>query len=366
MKTALVYDYLNAPGGGERLLGIVARMFPQAPIYALMHDPGRFSGAFPGHEIVTSVFDCAPLRAHHRAIIPLMPLMAGAMRVGDGYDTVVSLSAGYGKGIRMPDGARHLSYCFTPLRYAWEEGLLPFRGRGSGALRALASPVAACLRGWDRRAAQKPDRIATLSDFIAGKIRRHYGRAAETVYPPVDRESFFFDPKARKGEYFLAAGRLMQYKKFDLVIAAFNELRLPLVIAGAGPDYARLKTLVSSPFIAFAGFVPDEGLRSLYAGARAFVFPQVEDFGLVGIEAIACGTPVIAIRAGGAAEIVEEGETGMFFEAQSPEALVLAVRRFVAQEGDFVPSAVARHAEKFSLGAFQAGLTRQISLMHSA
>ncbi len=363
MKVALVYDYLNQWGGGERLLGLVARMFPGAPIYTLMHDAEKFAGAFPGHTILTSPFDCAFIRNRHRAFIPFLPLMAGTVSVPRGYDAVVSLSAGYGKGVRVPREIPHLSYCFTPLRYAWEKDLLPFRGRASGVLHTLAAPIAAGLRAWDYRAAQRPQRMVTLSAFIAEKIQRNYGREADVVYPPVDAEKFFFDPIIRKGDYFLAAGRLMAYKRFDLVIEAFNEVRLPLVIVGTGPEYARLRALVRSPYITFAGFVPDDELRGMYARARAFVFPHIEDFGLVAVEAIACGTPVIAFRGGGVVEIIEDGEIGIFFDEQSPTALVGAVQRFVAREADFVPAIVARGAEKFSYAAFREGLMRQITLM---
>jgi glycosyltransferase involved in cell wall biosynthesis len=182
--------------------------------------------------------------------------------------------------------------------------------------------------------------------------------------PPVDPQQFYFDSSIVKGNYFIAAGRLMHYKRFDLVIDAFNRLRLPLVIAGTGPEYARLRRAATSPHIAFAGFVPDDKLRRLYAGARAFVFPQVEDFGLVGVEAMACGTPLIAIRAGGAAEIAEEGTTGVFFDTPSTESLVGALYRFAAREAAFKPAMIAASAaSRFSLAAFAQGLRANLALL---
>ncbi len=373
MRAALVYDYLNEYGGGERLLGIVAGMFPGAPIYALMCDRERMRERFPGHEIVTSPFDCAFARRNHRALIPLLPFMAATVRVPDEYDTVITLSASYGKGIRHGRHARHLLYCFTPLRYAWEPDFIsskfshqagiPFNRDGSGLVRAAAAPFAAYLRAWERRVARRPDRIVTLSHFIAGKIRERYGREAPVVYPPVDSSRFFFDPAVPKGDYFLAAGRLMHYKRFDLVIDAFNMLGLPLKIVGTGGEAARLRSRIRSPKIEMLGFVPDRDLRRLYAGARAFVFPQVEDFGLVGVEAIACGTPVIAFRGGGAAEIVTEGETGIFFDVQSPECLADAVRRFAASEGRFDPARVACGARRFFPEAFSRAFLGQLALI---
>ncbi len=373
MRPALVYDYLNDYGGGERLLGIVARMFPEAPIYALMCDRKTMQDRFPGHEIITSPFDCAFARRNHRALIPFLPLMAATVRVPDEYDTVITLSASYGKGIRHGRHARHLLYCFTPLRYAWEPDFIsskfshhtgiPFNRDGSFFVRAAAAPFAAYLRAWERRVAAKPDRIVTLSHFIAGKIGERYRREAPVVHPPIDSSRFFFDPAIPKGDYFLAAGRLMHYKRFDLVIDAFNILGLPLKIVGTGGEAARLKARIRSPHIQMLGFVPDDDLRQLYAGARAFIFPQVEDFGLVGAEAIACGTPVIAFRGGGAAEIVTDGETGLFFDTQSPECLAEAVRRFIASEGSFDPARVASLAQRFSPESFAREFLAQLALI---
>ncbi len=373
MRVALVYDYLNDYGGGERLLGIVARMFPGAPIYTLMCDRLKMRGRFPGHEIVTSSLDCAFARRNHRALIPLLPLMAATVRVPDEYDTVVTLSASYGKGIRHGRHARHLLYCFTPLRYAWEPDFIsskfshhssiPFNRDGSRFVRAASVPFAAYLRAWERRMARQPDRIITLSRFIAGKIGERYGREAPVVHPPVDSSRFFFDPSISKGDYFLAAGRLMHYKRFDLVIDAFNTLGLPLKIVGTGGEATRLQDRITSPYIEMLGFVSDSDLRQLYAGARAFIFPQVEDFGLVGVEAIACGTPVIAFRGGGAAEIVDEGKTGLFFDTQSPECLAEAVRHFIASESRFEPARVASGALPFSPESFTRSFSAQLALI---
>lgn len=363
MKVALVYDYLNQRGGGERLLAIAANLFPQAPIYALLHDERMFRDSFPDHPVISSPFDCAFIRNHHRAFIPLMPALAATLRIDPAYDTVLSFSAGYGKGVPIPPGSRHLSYCFTPLRYAWEPDLVPHAIRSRPALAHLARPALAYLRRWDAAAGRRPDRMITLSRFIAEKIRLAYGREAGVVHPPVDHTRFFFDPSISKGDYFIATGRLMHYKRFDLVIDAFNILGLPLIIVGTGPEEARLKARVTSPAISFAGYVADDALRRLYAGARAFIFPHIEDFGLVGVEAIACGTPLIAFRAGGAMEIAEDGRTGVFFDTQSPQALHDAVRSFIAREADFDPRAVASRASRFSVQAFRDGIMANLAML---
>lgn len=365
MRVALVYDYLVQFGGGERLLGLVARIFPGAPIYTLFADRKKFAGAFSGHEIVTSPFDCALVRKRHRAFIPLLPALARTVRVPSEYDTVISLTAGFAKGIRIGPHAKHLCYCFTPLRYAWDPSLLPFSGRLAPSLRFVARPALAYLRRFDRRTGARPHRMLTLSRHIAYQIRERYGREAPVLYPPVDGTKFFFDPGVPKAGHFIAAGRLMRYKRFDLVIEAFNRLGLPLVIVGVGPDEARLKRLVRSPHIRFAGFVSDSGLRRLYAGARAFIFPHIEDFGLTGAEAISCGTPCIAFRAGGAAEIVEEGTSGLFFDIQSEDGLVSAVRRFEACEGHFSPRAVAQSAVRFSHANFERSLRLEVEALEA-
>lgn len=351
MKIALAYDYLNQWGGGERVLGALADLFPQAPIYTLLYDKEKFNGRFDGRRIITSFLDWPFARQRHRALIPLMPLAARLMRVDPSYDLVISLSAGYGKGIRCAPNTKHIAYCLTPLRYGWEErqfNVHTFQLRSND---LFFKPIQAYLRRWDYAAAQRPDVMVAPSRFIAEKIKDCYGRDANIVYPPVDNH-FFFDPAILKQDYFLAAGRLMQYKRFDLIIEAFNELRLPLKIVGIGPEYARLRSLIRSPQIEMTGFIPDNDLRLLYAGARAFIFPHSEDFGLVGVEALACGTPVIGFAAGGVLEIVAGGETGVLFHAQTIPALCDAVRYFISREDVLAPARCADAARAFSLQSF--------------
>jgi hypothetical protein len=207
------------------------------------------------------------------------------------------------------------------------------------------------LRHWDYSAAQKPDRLLVNSHFIRNKVQRYYGRDAEVVYPPVDLA--LFKPEAvTERTYFLAIGRFLHYKKFDLVIQAFNELKLPLKIVGDGSEEPKLRRLAKSPFIEFIPFTESAGkLRLLYAGARALIFPQVEDFGLVAAESVACGTPVIAYDAGGAREIVND-RSGLLFSAQNPQAIIAAVKEFLKQEHLFQPEEVSKTAERFSKDRF--------------
>lgn len=356
MKVALVHDYLIQYGGAERVLETLMQMFPDAPVYTLLYDEERTLGRFRGRVKGTAFLDVPFVRRNHRLFIPLMPLAAELLRFDEPYDLIISDSAGFAKGIRCRGGAFHLSYCHTPLRYAWETDAY-FRNR---LFTACARPFFSYVRRWDYRAAQKPQCLLANSGFIAEKIRRYYGRTASVVHPPVDLTTFRYDARIPTEDYFLAAGRLLHYKRFDLVIDAFRILGLPLKVVGEGPLLKTLKERArGSPHIEFIPFVGDgETLRSLYARARAFIFPHVEDFGLVAAEALACGTPVIAFRGGGVLEIVEEPETGILFDEQNPEALMAAVGRLCAMRFD--RARISERARRFGRERFEEEFMRHI------
>jgi len=364
MRVALVHDYLNQYGGAERVLEILMEIFPDAPIYTLLYDKDRTLGRFEGRVKKTSFLDFGPIRKKHRPFIPFMPLAAQTMAIDDGYDLIISDSAGFAKGVTLKANSLklkapfHISYCHTPLRYAWEEEYLT--GIISNFQLSISKPILKYLRNWDYNAGQKPDILIANSNFIAQKIKKYYGRDTIVVYPPVDLNVFC--PSSTRcslssTSYFLAAGRLMHYKKFDLAVRVFAELGLPLKIVGGGPELEKLKEIrdeLRADNIEFVSFVSDEELRSLYCGAKAFIFPQVEDFGLVAAEAIACGTPVIAYNAGGAKEIVFHGENGILFNEQTAESLKGAVIEFskYSAKGGFDPQKIAASAKKFSKDEF--------------
>ncbi len=357
MKVALVHDYLNQYGGGERVLEALLAMFPQADLYTLLYDPERTYGRFAGREIKTSFLDVPFVRQRHRPFIPLMPLAMRTLRLADDYDLVISDSAGFAKGIARPRNAFHLSYCHTPLRYAWERKSY----FSNFFFRHLCAPAFAALRAWDRQAALGPDAIIANSRYVADKVREYYRREAAVVYPPVNTDFFSYDPQARDAGYYLAVGRLLPYKKFDLVLKAFAGLKLPLLIAGAGPELEALKRMSRALDVPaeFLGFVRDEErLRDLYRRARALIFPQVEDFGLVAAEAIACGAPVVAFRGGGALEIVEDGKTGVFFREQTAECLANAAR--VLERTAFDRRKIASRGARFSVSAFHRGIVKRL------
>lgn len=357
MRVALVHDYLNQYGGGERVLECLMEMFPEAPVYTLLHDVEKTGGRFESRVIKTSFLDFKFARRNHRWFIPFMPLAARSLNLGDKYDLIISDTAGFAKGIRYNRmTTKHISYIHTPLRYAWEqdEYLRPVL---SGFTLKMARPVLNYLKNWDCKYGKRPDILLANSKFIGKKVKEYYGRPARIVYPPVDNDVFYFDADAynskSKHPYYLAIGRVLHYKRFDLVVEAFKKLGLPLKIVGGGPELENIKKIAAGASnIEFVKFLNDENdLRKLYAGAKAVIFPQVEDFGLVAAEAQACGTPVIAYAEGGALEIIENGKTGILFPQQSVESLVGAVELF--QKKRFVRKAIAAGAKRFSKEQFR-------------
>lgn len=366
MRVALVHDYLNQYGGAERVLETLMEIFPEAPVYTLMHDTEKTGGRFAGRVVKTSFLDFPLARGRHRLFIPLMPLAASSIDLKDDYDLIISDTAGFAKGIRYGKNTRHISYIHTPLRYAWEqeEYLAPIM---SATKLTLAKPILNYLKWWDYRTGQRPDVLLANSEFIAGKIRKYYDRESTVIYPPVDTARFFYRPiranKAIDG-YYLAIGRLLHYKRFDLIVEAFARLGLPLKIVGSGPEYGKLLSKIyelKAKNIELCTFVHDESeLRGLYSNAKALVFPQVEDFGLVAAEAQACGTPVIAYAAGGAMEIVEDGKTGVLFKEQTVESLAEAVRQFKKKK--FSRPAIAQSARRFSKESFKKQILASLHL----
>jgi glycosyltransferase involved in cell wall biosynthesis len=359
MKVALIHDYLNQYGGAERVLESLLDIFPKAHIYTLLYSPERISARFRGNLYKTSILDFPLARRHHRLFIPFMPLAVRSLNIRDNYDLIVSDSAGYAKGAMQCNSVFHLSYCYTPLRYAWELDSY----FTNPLFKTVFRPAFEYLKRWDFHAAQNPDTLLAVSDFIARKIQKYYGRTASVVYPPVDYKKFFFEsrlqPSPNHPPYYLAAGRLLHYKKFALLVEAFVKLGLNLWIVGTGPEMPRIQNLAAgSDNIRFVNFVSDSELRKLYSGAKAFLFPQVEDFGLVAAEAQACGAPVIAIAQGGALEIVQEGKTGVFFQEQNVAGVVEAVRKF--EHMDFDRSDIARLSTRFTVEQFREGILQAI------
>lgn len=299
-------------------------------------------------------------RSFHQRYLPLFPFAIERFDLS-GFDFVLSSSHCVAKGAAAGRGRRHVCYCHTPMRYVWEFYDDYFAAPRTGRLTRLLMPrVAESLRRWDARTASRVDRFVANSAHIASRIQRAYGRDAEVVHPPVDVARFRSD--LPREDYFLVLSALVPYKKVELAVRAFNELRLPLIVAGRGPERAHLETL-AGPNIRFEGWLGEEEMIDLLGRARALVFPGVEDFGIVPLEAMASGCPVIAFRAGGALETVIEKEreesgvpTGVFFDRQDPESLIDAVRRF--RPDDFDPEELRRHARRFDRSVFREKILR--------
>ena len=310
--------------GGEKVLLSLARLFPDAPIFTLLHVRGALAPELEAREIHTTFVQRLPdVDRRYRHYLPLFPAAAASIDLA-GFDLVVSSSHCVAKGVRAPEGALHLCYCHTPMRYVWDRYDDYF---GPGRVSPVASwairHVADGLRAWDVATAEGVDRFAANSAYVAGRIRRYYGRSALVIPPPVDT-GFFTPGDGATGAYDLVVSALAPYKRIDVVLEAYRDTGRPLKIVGIGPEAARLQA-TAPPEAAFLGRVDDEALRDLYRGCRAAIMPGVEDFGIVPLEAMACGRPAIVLAEGGGLESVVPGETGLLFPETTAAALRTAV-----------------------------------------
>jgi glycosyltransferase involved in cell wall biosynthesis len=358
LKVAIAYDWLNQFGGGERVLMELKALFPSAPIYTTVHSPEHLPAAMRAWDIRTSFLQRLPFaRTQHRPFFPLMPVAFEQFDMS-GYDLVISASSACAKGVIPAVGALNICYCYSPCRYLWDS----YDDYVSGLpLRGLVRPVARRMRAWDRRTSTRVDRFFAISEEVAARIRRHYDRDSEVIYPPVHVDRFALS-RSGPEDFYLVVSRLVRYKRIDLAIAAANRLRRRLVIVGDGPQRRRLEA-VAGPTIEFLGRRPDPEVADLYARCRAFLFPGFDDFGIAPVEAQAAGRPVIAFGRGGATETVVEGVTGRLFQEQQVDAVIdamLALERAVID-----PQLCRRNAERFAAPEFrrrfQAAIARELS-----
>jgi glycosyltransferase involved in cell wall biosynthesis len=322
MRVAIIHDWLNGMRGGERVLEELLGIFPGATIYTLLHEPGEVSPFIESHRIVTSWLNRIPgVYRHYRNFLPLFPAAIESFDLSS-YDVVISSSHSAAKGV-LPGKALHICYCHTPMRYIWDaEDDYRFGPVRRLAMRCVRGP----LRQWDCDVAKRVHHFIANSEFVRERIRRYYGRDAAVIYPPVNTRFFRPSSSARRGDFYLAAGALVPYKRFDLIVEAFNRMGLRLIVAGRGSESGRLRRLAANN-IEVRSDVTDDELRWLYRSAKGLIVAAREDFGIVAVEAQSCGCPVIAYGAGGSPEIVQDGVNGILFAEQDADDLARAVLR---------------------------------------
>jgi len=367
MRSAIVHDWLTGMRGGEAVLEALCEMLPQSDLYTMVYVPGSTSRAIEGRTVHTSLLNRLPAVArYYRLLLPAMPLAAGRMTLR-GYDLVVASSHCVAHGVNVPPSTRFVCYCHTPMRYAWEgrEAYFPGRKRLDPrywVLRLLGD----YLRNWDRRASRSVTQYFANSRNVQERIGRCYGRDSVVMYPPVDTD--FYRPLGQPpGDFYLWVGALAPYKRIDLALEAFRGLDRPLVVIGHGQQYGRARRSASRN-VRFLGRQPRSVLRRYYGTCRALIFPGEEDFGIVPVEAQACGRPVVAYGRGGALETVagidsvrgREAPTGVFFHAPTAQALREAVVRFERAEREFDPRATRANALRFSRERFKAAMTEYL------
>ncbi|MBD0305025.1 MAG: glycosyltransferase [Nitrospiraceae bacterium] len=344
--------------GGERCLEVFCELFPDAPIFTLLHRSGTVSPAIEKHRIHTSFLQHLPFsHSHYRNYLPLFPRAIESFRLS-GFDLILSSSHCVAKGIRPSTGTCHVSYVFTPMRYVWDQYDSYFaKGRAGLPTRASMRLLRRGLQKWDIASSKRVHYFIAISHHVAERIRRYYGRKADVVYPPVDFDAF--SVSERHDGFYLMVTAFAPYKRVDLAIDAFNALKKPLKIIGTGQEEKRLKTL-AGPTIEFLGWQSDDLVRQYYGRCKALIFPGEEDFGIVPLEAMATGKPVIAFGKGGVLETVvpfnnpgSKISTGVLFSEQTAEALRQAVQLFERRHDAFDPHGIRTHVASFGREHFK-------------
>lgn len=372
MRLALVHDWLTGMRGGEKCLAALCRHFPDAELFTLLHARGRLAPEIERMRISTSFLQKLPgISRHYRYWLPLMPRAVESLRLPDDIDLVVSFSHAVAKGVRPPPGVPHVSYCFTPMRYAWQLRHDYFSAAAPSAARrplmaafdlprrSLAGARDRLLdrvRRWDHATSHRVTHYVAISQTVAQRIETCYGRRSVVIYPPVDTD-YYTRAAVPREDFYLCVTALVPYKKTEIAIEACRRLGRPLVVIGAGPEARRLKAL-AGPDTKLLGWQSDEVVRDHLRRCRALLFPGHEDFGIVPVEAQACGTPVIAFRRGGATETVIEASeswpgTGFFFDRQEAESLLSAMRRLEARPEQFDAALARRNSLRFSSDRYE-------------
>jgi glycosyltransferase involved in cell wall biosynthesis len=348
MKVALAHEYFSAHGGAEAVVEVFHGMWPDAPVYTFFHDRVRY-GALDGWRLVPSSLQSFPIGGGmHRLLLPLYPAAARRLHVPDDVDTVLVSTSAFIKGLRLADRTVEIAYCHSPTRYLWDASDEYLREEVPSLLQPAVRELIARLRETDLEMARRVDRWVANSSVVAERIRRYYGRESEVVHPPVDVDAF--EARAERGDHWLFIGRLSAYKRADVAVMAFARTRRRLIVVGEGRERDALERLATDN-VAFTGRVDDATKRDLLASARGLVFPAEDDFGIVCVEALASGAPVIALNKGGASEIVREGTDGALIAEPDADLLANAVERVERTRWD--PEALRASARRFDLPRFR-------------
>lgn len=355
LKTAIVHEWFVNYAGSERVVESFTNIWPNADVFALVDflDDKQRQIILKGKHAHTSLIQKLPFaRKKHRNYLPLFPFAVERLDLSE-YDLIISSSHAVTKGIKTRYNQLHISYCHSPMRYAWDNSkqYLAEANADKGLKGKLANGVINYLRKWDLATSARPNYLITNSNFIAQKLKRIYNREATVIYPPVDVNKFTFIPK--KENYYLTASRMVPYKRIDLVVSAFSKLPdKKLFVVGNGPEFEKIKKIAKQN-IEFLGYREGEDFKNIMAKAKAFVFAAEEDFGITVVEAMACGMPVITLSKGGTAETVVDGKTGILFDSQNTDSIVKAVLRFEEKENTFNPQEISNHAKQFSRKIFE-------------
>lgn len=349
MKVAIVHEWLSVYGGSERVVEVIHELFPEAPIYTLVYDEDNMPERFKNYDIRTTFVQKLPFaKKKYPNYLPLMPRAFEELDLIE-YDLVISSSTACAKGVITRSDAIHICYCHTPTRYAWEF-YYEYTKDMSRIKRFIVSNFMHKFRLWDRLAADRVDYFIANSNYIKGRIAKYYRREAEVIFPPVNTHLYHIGNIDEN--YYLVVSRLVPYKKIDIVVQAFNELGLPLMVIGTGSEEKRIKALAREN-IKFLGRLSDEQIAEYYAKCKAFVFPGEEDFGITPIEAQAAGRPVIAYKRGGVLDTIVDGKTGILFKEQTVESLIGAVQLYEKEGVAYSKKQIKQHADEFSVERFK-------------
>jgi glycosyltransferase involved in cell wall biosynthesis len=355
LKIALIHDFLLYQGGAEKVLEVLSEMFPEAPIYTLLYDKEKMRGKFADKEIKTSFLQKFPkfIRRRYKYLLLLMPTAPEMWDLRD-FDLIISSSGAWSKGVVTRLDTVHISYLHSPLRFVWDANNEYLRGQKKRMLvNFFVQIFLNYIRIWDRTAADRPDYIIANSKYTQERIKKYYRRESAVIYPPVNiSQSVIYKQQSKKSEgYFLVVSRLSPYKKIDKIVEAFNKLELSLVVIGEGSQEKYLRKIAGKN-VKILGWQSDEKISEYYAGACGFVFASVDDFGITLVEAMAHGLPAVAIKKGGAIEIMIDGKTGEFFDEATPEVIADGVRRMAEKLGSYDRDFIINRAKEFNKEIF--------------